>query len=43
MKTIEGLLKAVFSVGSASRLHNEDTNGTAVIFVRSAVQLSEVT
>jgi hypothetical protein len=36
--TIEGLLEAVFSVGSAPRLYNEDTSRAAV-----NCQLSEVT
>jgi hypothetical protein len=41
MTIIEGLLEAMFSVGSAPRLYNEDTNRAADGFV--AVQLSEVT
>jgi hypothetical protein len=38
MTTIEGLLEAVFSVGSAPRLYNEDKSQAAVRVVSSSVQ-----
>jgi hypothetical protein len=38
MKTIEGLLEAVFSIVSTPRLYEEDTSRAAVRIVNSAVE-----
>jgi hypothetical protein len=42
MTTIERLVEAVFSGGTAPRLRNEDTSLAAVRFVNSSLKRSDV-